>query len=66
MKLHVQVAFSKPRNFFNEYLHMLLILGSLNFNYTKTLSTGDIGAMLANGKTICDNGPRSLLKNPPD
>ena len=45
---------------------MLLILGSLNFNYTKTLSTGDIGAMLANGKTICDNGPRSLLKNPPD
>ena len=28
--------------------------------------TGDIGTMLANGKVICNNGPRSLLKNPPD
>ena len=61
-----RLLFPNREIFFNEYLHLLLILGSLNFNYTKTLSTGDIGAMLANGKTICDNGPRSLLKNPPD
>ena len=61
-----RLLFPNREIFFNEHLHMLLILGSLNFNYTKTLSTGDMGAMLANGKTICDNGPRSLLKNPPD
>ena len=45
---------------------MLLILGDLNFNATKTLLTGDIGTILANGKTNCNNGPRKLLKNPPD
>ena len=45
--------------FFDKYLHMLLILGSLNFNATKTLSEGDIDTMLANGQTNCNNGPRS-------